>query len=594
MTLKLFISYRSTDSAKVDAIVARLTSLKNQDGTPRYTPWQDKYGIPAGKDWWEAIIEAIVDCQIFVFNISEEALKSDVCRAELKYARERNRPIIPIVLEGEYIFNQHTGKHDIAYWDKIPSELNDIRAQFLFYEGTSFFPKFEQAISEFQREPQKWRDIKRPRPADPRPNSEATHDGIALYDEACDYASRLEFETARKLFQKLINLNDPDFGEDAFQWIELLGHYERIVSMDSRLNTRHRVRPLWEAYQTFFPKPFLENIFDPKGISIRFVPSTIQPQKPSPNSEKLSRAKPQFINSRPQVSEQPNDIPEFDNMSPDEILKWMESLVQRTSSVTPPSNVTSPLPLSTDLMPVPFVWMGIPAGKVTLKEGGYVLKGGQTFDVSAFLIAKYPITNAQFAKFVEAGGYSEKRLWTDAGWAAREKEKWTEPRYWTHATTNGAQQPVVGVSWYEGVAFCQWISEATGEKVMLPTEQQWQRAAQGDDGRIYPWGDEWNRTHCNNNVDDKGSKQTRPVQHYGTTGASPYGVVDMSGNVWEWCLTSYDDGIIDINKDSEFCVLRGGSWNGTNPSDFRVAHRHNGRPDWRGSLDIGFRIARLI
>jgi|GEM_PF-3912280 len=74
MTIKLFISYRSTDSAKVDTIVARLVSLKKEDGTLRYIPWQDKYGIHAGKDWWEAIVEAIIDCQIFVFNISEEAL----------------------------------------------------------------------------------------------------------------------------------------------------------------------------------------------------------------------------------------------------------------------------------------------------------------------------------------------------------------------------------------------------------------------------------------------------------------------------------------------------------------------------------------
>jgi len=202
----------------------------------------------------------------------------------LRYARERNRPIIPVILEGEYLYNEHTGKYDIAYWDKIPSELNELRAQFLFYEGAAFFPKFEKAIAELMRQPHRWRDIKRPRPTDPRPNSAATDDSITLYDEACDYAGRLEFETARKIFQKLINLNDTDFCSDAYEWIELLSQYERIVAMDSRINTRHRVRPLWEEYQKLYPKLFIEDIFDPKGFKQRF--SLRRRLKTSPQSSR--------------------------------------------------------------------------------------------------------------------------------------------------------------------------------------------------------------------------------------------------------------------------------------------------------------------
>ena len=65
---------------------------------------------------------------------------------------------------------------------------------------------------------------------------------------------------------------------------------------------------------------------------------------------------------------------------------------------------------------------------------------------------------------------------------------WSEPRFWNDSQWNGAQHPVVGVSWYEAVAFCLWLSDVTGERIMLPTEDQWQYAAQGDDGRTYPWG----------------------------------------------------------------------------------------------------------
>lgn len=236
---KLFISYRSLDSAKVDAIVASLAALRKPDGTLLYTTWQDKKGIPPGKDWWEAIVDAIIDCEIFVFHISEESLKSDVCRAELHYARERNRFIIPVVLEGEFWIDPVTGKPNMAYWDQIPSALNDYRTQFLFYKGTVFFADFEQAVTQY--DPKRYRDIERPRPADPRGGSEASHDNITLYDEACDYAGRLEFSTARKIFQKLIQRADSEFYAEAVEWTEIIGHYERLLAMDSKASTRFRV-----------------------------------------------------------------------------------------------------------------------------------------------------------------------------------------------------------------------------------------------------------------------------------------------------------------------------------------------------------------
>jgi formylglycine-generating enzyme required for sulfatase activity len=123
---------------------------------------------------------------------------------------------------------------------------------------------------------------------------------------------------------------------------------------------------------------------------------------------------------------------------------------------------------SEDILPPPFAWIEIPAGQVKLvpddidKKKGY-LQENTIFDIPAFDISKYPITNAQFAKFIEAGGYREKKWWMAAGWDAREQgwvevddkrsglpmwmptgNPWTEPRYWQDAQLNGAEQPVVG------------------------------------------------------------------------------------------------------------------------------------------------------
>jgi formylglycine-generating enzyme required for sulfatase activity len=274
---------------------------------------------------------------------------------------------------------------------------------------------------------------------------------------------------------------------------------------------------------------------------------------------------------------------------------------------SPPVKPTPKRLTSLDILLKPFSWIDIPAGKVTLKTekgwtANYIPEGKtQTFDVPAFTIAKYPLTNAQFAPFIGAGGYTQDRWWTKAGIAARQQgiewdwmvtdQPWTAPRLWQDSKWNGPDYPVVGVSWFEAVAFCLWLSEATGERIMLPTEQQWQRAAQGNTGRAYPWGDKFDSARCNSGVGiDWLKSSTSPVAKYEGKGDSPFGVVDMSGNVWEWCLTDYDSGTQDIDIDASKRVLRGGAWNDDDVLDVRADYRF-----WSSPVDLdgsgGFRLA---
>ena len=259
-----------------------------------------------------------------------------------------------------------------------------------------------------------------------------------------------------------------------------------------------------------------------------------------------------------------------------------------------------PEPKTSDILPAPFDWIEIPGGRGTLKTN----KGSVTLSIptETYWMAKYPVTNAQFAKFIEAGGYNTERWWTKEGWQKRAEgwhydsgwkpsgTPWTQPRYWNSSKWTGAEQPVVGMSWYEAVAFCLWLSEMTGETIMLPTEAQWQYAAQGDDGRTYPWGNDWDCKRCNNSVKPCDSNVTTPVTQYEGKGDSPFGVVDMAGNVWEWCLIDANDKINDINSNATKRVLRGGSWLSTITDYFRCDNRSGDAPYDR-YLSYGFRLA---
>jgi hypothetical protein len=209
-----------------------------------------------------------------------------------------------------------------------------------------------------------------------------------------------------------------------------------------------------------------------------------------------------------------------------------------------------------------------------------------------YSVGKYPVTNAQFKLFMDANGYQNQQWWTEAGWQQRNSEKWTQPRYWTDKQWNGAEQPVVGVSWYEAVAYAEWLSDLTGEQIMLPTEDQWQYAAQGEDGRQYPWGNDWDCKRCNNSVKPCKSDRTSPVRQYEgqEKGDSPFKVVDMAGNVWEWCLTDYENRTNDVHGSANSRALRGGSWYVNVTDLFRCGYRFGYSPG-NGGGDVGFRLA---
>jgi formylglycine-generating enzyme required for sulfatase activity len=192
-----------------------------------------------------------------------------------------------------------------------------------------------------------------------------------------------------------------------------------------------------------------------------------------------------------------------------------------------------------------------------------------------YFIGKYPVTVTQFAAFIKATQYSCR-----ATLDVRAK----------------ADHPVRQVSWDDAMAFCAWAAKQTGVKVRLPTEAEWEKAARGIDGRLYPWGnDAPDKQLCRFN---QLFGATTPVGKYSPPGDSPYGCADMAGNVWEWCADWFDGNYYAQSPaknptgpvKGQTRVVRGGCWI-SGAASVRASNRYRIIPGYR--LDyFGFRCAR--
>jgi len=206
----------------------------------------------------------------------------------------------------------------------------------------------------------------------------------------------------------------------------------------------------------------------------------------------------------------------------------------------------------------------------------------RTLRLGEYWIGRAPVTNAQFARFVEATEYRTTaeatgfgRVWSGGRWVDVERAYWRRPEGPRSAIDERMHHPVVGVSWIDAQAFCEWAG------LRLPSEQEWEKAARGTDGRAYPWGNEPPAGERANYGHRPGT--TTAAGHFSPAGDSPFGVMDAAGNVWEWTTAEAAGGAR---------IVRGGGW----PSDER-----NLRVTWRVEVDaaqrfnsVGFRVAAHV
>lgn len=281
----------------------------------------------------------------------------------------------------------------------------------------------------------------------------------------------------------------------------------------------------------------------------------------------------------------------------------------------PPTEIATPLPIpqpTWTYTPVPYqllVWPQDNAPMVLVPAGQFMMgldnppNPGENSNeipahfanVDALWIDRFEVTNQRYAQFMLAGGYTTRQYWTNNGWQWLSSQQTLAPDLWERADFGLPDQPVVGVSWHEAYAYCLW----SGKR--LPTEAEWEKAARGTDGRLYPWGNEWDCSR--GNFDDElsispGANECSgrdqhalpaPVGSY-EVGQSPYYIHDMAGNVWEWTLSAAgpypyiaNDGRNQVEQPDPR-VIRGASWFTYTGSGTETDDNH-ARVTFRAELD---------
>jgi formylglycine-generating enzyme required for sulfatase activity len=231
-----------------------------------------------------------------------------------------------------------------------------------------------------------------------------------------------------------------------------------------------------------------------------------------------------------------------------------------------------------------------------------------TVELDAFYIARVEMSNGEWRKFRDDPDYESPKYWPEGRVVPRDQVP-----YWTQANNHGGgtpgsdAYPVQGVNWDAAVAYTRWLSARTGKTYRLPTEAEWEKAARGTDQRRYPWGNAIDRTLANF-VGAQSYDTGMPVGTYDgslraalqtRSNASPYGALDMAGNVMEWCHDWYSRDYYASSPrrnpqgpaTGAYRVVRGGSFF-VEAFDLRSYARSAAWPSFQGHRMIGFRAVR--
>jgi len=580
--MKVFVCYARVDKPYCIRIIETLQA---------HELWYDQR-LYAGQDWWKEILRRLDWCDAFIYLLSPDSVASLYCRRELEIALRLKRDIIPVLINRETVLPENM--KDWQYIDLCDNLTVENVSQLL-----SAILVVERQRAAKPSTPSVSGDAAESRPAFSNEPAEMISSAVSAlekgdYDNAIlllKQARASGYQSRFVSLDKLLRIAEGAVA-DQTESREVQREYQHIVALFSFESTRELA---CEALAEF-EKEFGD--YDPQGLRrLCDTNSAVQVSGAGKAgvAARPSRAKRQTATSSPQSSRPESSRPQAIEASSQTAARAGERQAISRAVATQDAQVNAAANLALlasdedalsvkDVLPM-LQWRDVPHGAVTISSivGADEDFGEVIEQVDNFVISKYPVTNAQFAIFAGAeDGYRNPRWWEYSEHARR----WFKlGKGVAESRFSGDAQPRENVNWYEAMALANWLGNLLGMKITLPTIAQWQRAAKGDDDRYFPWGDEYDEEHCN--TLETGLKTTTPVDRY-QRGASPYGVYDMAGNVWEWTLNTA--AAAETGRDSRRAVA-GGSF--VSPCDrAHTSFRYYLDPRVRYS-SIGIRLVGL-
>ncbi len=439
--------------------------------------WYDQR-LYAGQNWWKEILRRLDWCEGFIYLLSPDSIASEYCRKEFELARSLGKHIFPVVIRENTAVPETL--QDVQYVDLTKGITPE--AVKVLLNSIYIAERNKQAslpVSSIGQEKTK--------PPQVNPANVISGAALAMENGHFDQAVFMLKQAKENGFvSRFINIDallmEAETALDRISYLrEAEREYKQIAELVKHTRTRRLGLEAFAAFRKDFPD------YDPENLA------------GEPNKVSIEQRNTSIVVIPPQ-----------------------ETLV------VPQPQLTLPL----------LEWCEVPLGSVIVDEFDRDNKvRSQRVTVPGFRMSRYPITNAQYQAFCESGsGYSNTRWWEFSAEAYNYRMNNPEPK---PGRFKGDERPREMVNWFDAVAFCAWLSHETGRIIRLPTALEWQRAARGDDNRVYPWGNAFDRNRCNTRESE--IKMTSLVMRY-SNGISPFNIYDMAGNVWEWCLNAKPKG----------------------------------------------------